>query len=297
MAWRDMTRWCGAALAVTTVAALTARPASAQDIERLLAGIRLNSKSSAVLAKFGNPNEVVIGDLGVRGIAPATGQAGQQGGFGGAQGGGFGGPGGGLPAPGGGDGPTMMGGRSGRGGFGGPPPGIGGPPPGFGGPPPGFGGPGGPGGPGFPPGDEIGFPGAPGAGAGAAGPTVGPFGQTQSNVARQQEVTWVYNRKVNNNLVTYEFLIGPSGQVIQIRVTGYRGGLARTRRGVVLGSTYKDVVRSYGYPEEHIVVGRTLVASYKNKAHVTFQFMNERGQANPMDDGNKVISITIATVE
>jgi hypothetical protein len=291
MAWRDTARWCGVTLAVASVATL-ARPASAQGLEQVLAGIRLNSKSSTVLAKFGNPNEVVIGDQGIRGGGPgSTGQGNGIPGDGATQPGG--GPPG-LPAPGGFGGPPgyppsaggFGGGGAAQGGLGrGPnaspqtPQGYpGSPQGGFGAPPDaeGFGGPGGPGG---------------------QGTTFGPFGPTTSALARQQEVTWVYNRKVNNNLVTYEFLIGPNGQVIQIRATGYKGGTARTKRGIALGTTYKTVVKAYGYPEEHILVGRTLVTSYKNKAHVQFQFLNDRGQANPMDDGNKVISITIATVE
>jgi hypothetical protein len=110
-------------------------------------------------------------------------------------------------------------------------------------------------------------------------------------------VTWIYNRKINNNLVSYEFLIGPSGQVVQIRVSGYYGGNSRTRRGVALGSTYKDVVQKYGYPEEHYQVGRILVASYRGRAHAQFQFLMDRPQSNPMATGNKVVAITIATVE
>jgi hypothetical protein len=135
----------------------------------------------------------------------------------------------------------------------------------------------------------MGMPGAPGGG-------VGQFGQTVSTLARQQEVTWIYNRKIKNNLVSYEFLIGPGGNVSQIRVSGYTGGDSRTKRGVSLGSTYKQVVALYGYPEEHYQVGRILVASYRNRNHVQFQFLNNRS-LDPMSPGNKVVAITIATVE
>jgi hypothetical protein len=145
------------------------------------------------------------------------------------------------------------------------------------------------------PGASGGFPGGRFGGGAAGG--VGQFGQTVSTLAPQQEVTWIYDRKVDNNLVSYEFLIGPDGHVIQIRVSGYKGGNARTQRGAVLGSSYKDVIRKYGYPEEHYQVGRVLVASYRNKAHVQFQFMNDRNTANPLTAGNKVVAMTIATVE
>ena len=155
-----------------------------------------------------------------------------------------------------------------------------------------------PGGPGFPGGfpgapGGPGFPGGPGGGPGMG---MGPFGQTTSSMARQQEVTWIYNRKAGKEVVSYEFLIGPSGQVIQIRALGYTGPV-RTARGVKLGSDYRDVVRLYGYPEGHMKPGNILVADYKNKAHVQFQFQNQRGQGDPLKGGYKVIAITIAAIE
>ena len=110
-------------------------------------------------------------------------------------------------------------------------------------------------------------------------------------------MTWIYYRKFNNNQVAYEFLIGPNGNVSQIRVSGYSGGDIYTKRGVGLGSTYRTVLKAYGYPEDHQQVGRILVTSYRNKAHLSLQFLNERSATNPLDSGNKVIAITIATVE
>ncbi len=291
-------------------AVLSARPASAQDIERVLAGIRLNSKSSNVLAKYGNPNEVVIGDIGFRGMQAGGGNNGTEGGPPGD---------GGLPGLGGGGGGRSIGGASPGGGrtMGGASPGGGGRTMGgasmsgggmsAGAPPPGsFGAPTG-GGFGAPPGDGgFGQPGGFGGGGslggspGDAGSTsggIGAFGQNVSTLARQQEVTWIYNRKVNNNLVTYNFLIGANGNVVQIMVTGYKGGNSRTKRNIALGSTYKDVVALYGYPEEQSIVGRTLVASYRTRAHISFQFLPETPQSNPLATGNKCIAITIATVE
>ena len=309
MTSRDTARLFGATLAVMSVSVL-ARPAAAQEIERVLAGVRLGSKSTTVLAKFGNPNEVVIGDVGIRGTGPTNGGTpggqgapGDSGGLPGIQGGqGFpGARGGERPGLSGGPGGVSAAGDEGKStiggaGFGGPPAGFGGPPAGFGGPPAGFGGPpsgfGAPGG--APYGSGGGDEGGPGGGAGAG---TGAFGNTVSTLARQQEVTWIYNRKVNNNLVSYEFLIGPNGDVSQIRVTGYSGAGVRTKRGVGLGSTYKDVVRIYGFPEDHGQVGRVLVASYRKTAHIQFQFLSTPGQANPLMAGNKVIGITIATVE
>jgi len=132
-------------------------------------------------------------------------------------------------------------------------------------------------------------------GGSAAG--AGGFGQTISPLANEQEVTWVYNRKVGNNVVSYEFLIGPSGNVSQIRVSGYAGGGTKTARSIGLGATYKDVVRIYGYPEDQQQVGNVLIGSYKQRAHVSFQFLNQSGQTDSYHSGYKVIAITIAQVD
>lgn len=302
MAWRNTARFCGAALAVASISAATVRQAQAQDIERVLAGIRLGSKSTTVLAKYGNPNDVVIGDVGIRPTGPGNFQGQGQGNNGNGE---------------------QLPGLPGSSGFPGQPPGTGGI--GAFGMPNNI--PGAPGGPGYPDGDKggfggpvpfggapggapggfPGFPGQPGAApygsgnpddaTGAPGANVGAFGNTFSSFAPQQEVTWIYNRKVSNNLVSYEFLIGPNGDVSQIRVIGYTGAGVKTKRGIGLGSTYKDVVRIYGYPEEHAQYGRILVANYKKNYHLSFQFLNESGQANLLAGGNKVIAITIATVE
>ncbi|MES2463392.1 MAG: hypothetical protein V4671_22695 [Armatimonadota bacterium] len=300
-------RGSAAATAGTALFALatlgTATQAAAPAYEKSLAGIRLSTTSKSVLARYGNPNEIVIGDVGIRqGPNNGQGQPGSDpnGGPGGpgssslpplGNPGGFGSPGG--FSPDGGPPGDVGGGKS---------PGFPGSPGGFPGAPGGFGAPGG----GFPGGDESGrggFPGGGGLGSGAGGPAVGAFGQTQSTFARQQEVTWIYNRKFTDKkgaqqLVSYEFLIGPSGIVSQIRVTGYTGGNTKTSKGIGLGSTYRDVVRVYGYPEEHAVYGTTLVASYRNRAHISFQFLNDRViKNNVINPGNKVIGITIATVE
>lgn len=289
---------------LTAVAALgmvfgaTSRTADAQadSYERYLAGVKLNSKASNVLKYYGNPNDVVIGDVGIR-EAP-----GGAGGAAGAAGGGQGGaPGaGGASIPGGG----LRGGRGGGGapaGFGGPPAGFGGgPPAGFGGPPAGFGGAGrgDDEGGGFGGGAPAGFGGGGGFGGAAGGGGVGAFGATQSNTSPQQETTWIYNRRAGKDVISYEFLIGTSGTVQQIRTIGYAGGNIKTSKGVQLGTTYKNVVLKYGVPEEQFRVGRSLIASYRNKNHVVFQFLNQRGQQeNPFSAGNKVIAITIAAIE
>ncbi len=99
------------------------------------------------------------------------------------------------------------------------------------------------------------FPGSPSGSAeegypgGGVGGAAGPFGNTTSSLARSQEVTWIYDRP---GRISYEFLIGADGRVIQIKVIGYggKGATVRTTRGIGLGSTYAQVQQKYGYPEQ-----------------------------------------------
>ena len=253
LVWRNTARVWGVALAATSLA--LAVPAQAQrGLERVLGGIRLNTTSRNVLAKYGNPTQVVVGEVGFRipGTRPVPSAfaagAGDPGGV----------PGGIAPYPAGPEGAAPGSPFGGVGGF----PGA----------------PGGPGGPGMP-----GAEGEPG-GFGQPGANVGPFGNTFSKLARSQEVTWIYDRPGG---ISYEFVIGPEGRVVQIKAIGYgRQANTSTARGIKLGSTYAQVVQKYGYAEEYQQVGPILVASYRNKAHASFQFMN-----------SKVIAITISTVE
>lgn len=342
--------------------------AQSKDLERTLAGVRLNASSRTVLSKFGNPNEIYIGDIGVR--IPGTG-AQQGGGMGmgmGDEGGMMGGAGmmGGMMGS---SGPSMggMGGGSGpRGGAAGMMSSSG---PSMGG----MGGMGGGSGPGFAAsgtrgssgmmggmaggmagrmggmaggmaaggskmgsmgggggsklggGDgEMGAMGGMGGGMGGmmggmggmmggmggdTGGAVGAFGRTQSSVARQQEVTWVYNRttkdaKGQTTAISYEFLINPGGAISQIRCLGYHSPIKpstqtpsiTTQKGIRLGSSYVEILRAYGQPDSYEKAGNILVLSYPKK-HVQFQLINQKEQAEPTKAAYRVIAMTIATVE
>jgi len=340
--------------------------AQSKDLERTLAGVRLNASSRTVLSKFGNPNEIYIGDIGVR--IPGTG-AQQGGGMGmgmGDEGGMMGGAGmmGGMMGS---SGPSMggMGGGSGpRGGAAGMMSSSG----------PSMGGMGGMGGGSGPRGGAAGMMGSSGmmggmagmrgGGAGAAagrmggmaggaagskmgggdgemgamggmgggimggmggmmggmggmmggmggdtGGAVGAFGRTQSSVARQQEVTWVYNRttkdaKGQTTAISYEFLINPGGAISQIRCLGYHSPIKpstltpsiTTQKGIRLGSSYVEILRAYGQPDSYEKSGNILVLSYPKK-HVQFQLINQKEQAEPTKAAYRVIAMTIATVE
>ena len=107
MNWQKAVGFGGVALVVSGVF-----PAHAQKdgIERSLANIRINSSARSVLAAFGNPNDIQIGDVAIRPPMPGTGGAQQGGMMGGGDGGMMPGMGGsGRPMMGG-SGPMMGGG-------------------------------------------------------------------------------------------------------------------------------------------------------------------------------------------
>ena len=339
--------------------------AQSKDLERTLAGVRLNASSRTVLSKFGNPNEIYIGDIGVR--IPGTdaqqgggmgmgmgddggmmGGAGMMGGMMGSSGPSMGGMGGGsgprggaagmmgssgpsMGGMGGGSGPRggaagmmgssgMMGGMAGmRGGGAGAASGrMGGMAGGGGGSK--MGSMGGGGGSKMGGGDgEMGAMGGMGGAGmmggmggmmgGDTGGAVGSFGRTQSSVARQQEVTWVYNRttkdaKGQTTAISYEFLINPGGAISQIRCLGYHSPIKpstqtpsiTTQKGIRLGSSYVEILRAYGQPDSYEKAGNILVLSYPKK-HVQFQLINQKEQAEPTKAAYRVIAMTIATVE
>ena len=304
--------------------------AQSKDLERTLAGVRLNASSRTVLSKFGNPNEIYIGDIGVR--IPGTG-AQQGGGMGMGEGagmmggpgmmgssgpsmGGMGGGSGSMGAP-----ASMMGGMAGMRGSSGPMGGAGM----MGGMAGGGGGKmGSMGGGGSKMGGGDGEMGAMNGGMGGmmggmggmmggmggdTGGAVGAFGRTQSSVARQQEVTWVYNRttkdtKGQTTAISYEFLINPGGSIAQIRCLGYHSPIKptaqtpsiTTQKGIRLGSSYVEILRAYGQPDSYEKSGNILVLSYPKK-HVQFQLINQKEQAEPTKAAYRVIAMTIATVE
>jgi len=340
--------------------------AQSKDLERTLAGVRLNASSRTVLSKFGNPNEIYIGDIGVR--IPGTGAqqgggmgmgmgdeggmmggAGMMGGMMGSSGPSMGGMGGGsgprggaagmmsssgpsmggMGGMGGGSGPRggaagmmgssgMMGGMAGmRGGGGGAAAGrMGGMAGGGAGSKMGggdgeMGAMGGMGGGmmGGMGGMMGGMGGMMGGMGGDTGGAVGAFGRTQSSVARQQEVTWVYNRttkdaKGQTTAISYEFLINPGGAISQIRCLGYHSPIKpstltpsiTTQKGIRLGSSYVEILRAYGQPDSYEKSGNILVLSYPKK-HVQFQLINQKEQAEPTKAAYRVIAMTIATVE
>ncbi|WP_395142284.1 hypothetical protein [Armatimonas sp.] len=144
-----------------------------------------------------------------------------------------------------------------------------------------------------------------GAGGGAGG-GIGAFGQTTSSSTFQQEVTWSYSKKAldakkQQQAIGYDFLISPEGKVSQIRITGYvpRTAKDKSAKGLTLGSTYKDLIRTYGTPKSVMKSGELLVCSYPTQ-HIEFQLMNMKfvnGYADPYNGIYKVVAIQINSVE
>ncbi|MBB6051931.1 hypothetical protein [Armatimonas rosea] len=150
-------------------------------------------------------------------------------------------------------------------------------------------------------GGGSGMPGGMGGGSG-----MGRFGQTTSSSTVQQEVTWSYSMKAldakkQKQAIGYDFLISPEGKVSQIRVTGYvpRTKGDKSSKGITLGSTYKDLIRTYGTPKSVMKSGELLVCSYP-KQHIEFQLMNMKfvnGTPDPYNGIYKVVAIQINSVE
>jgi len=143
-------------------------------------------------------------------------------------------------------------------------------------------------------------------GPGSMGGGIGAFGQTVSSSTLQQEVTWSYSMKAldakkQKQAIGYDFLVSPEGKVSQIRITGY---VPRTRndksaKGLTLGSTYKDLIRTYGSPKSVMKSGELLVCSYP-KQHIEFQLMNMKyvnGYTDPYNGIYKVVAIQINATE
>ncbi|MBP6963970.1 MAG: hypothetical protein KBC96_06150 [Armatimonadetes bacterium] len=107
--------------------------------------------------------------------------------------------------------------------------------------------------------------------------------QAQAQQANAREITWIYRFSQNRTL---EFIIDPEGRVLQITAVGAQWSGLRTAKGIILGSTYKQVIMAYGFPESHERSGIELVTRYADSDRVAFTLV-----------GNQVVSITIAFMD
>lgn len=294
-------------------------PSQAQRAERELLGIRIWRDFKAVLDKHGQPTRIEIGAVTAPTVAPGVGASATAGsgglpGFpgmgpmGGAMGGAMsgrmrnmptsammgpmmGGPGGMSAMMGGGRGPTGALSPGGGGGV------SGGPPSGYasmmqrmmsggmmggrgptGGLAPGGGSPFG----GSPFGGAAGFGGMRGGMAMGGGSIGGGSGD-----GSEGEVTWIYEHGSNTNM----FLFNKDGRVIQIQSFGYKGG-GVTSRGIALGSSLAQVIRTYGWSGKTTKEGDNMTLDYSQKYHVAFQLTDRKD-----GKGYRVVGITVALTE
>jgi hypothetical protein len=104
-----------------------------------------------------------------------------------------------------------------------------------------------------------------------------------SQSATIEEVTWIYKLSKSKSL---EFIINRDGHVVQIATYGVEWPGMHTSLGIGLGSTYKDIIRKYGWPESHEKKGIELVMKYPDKHRVTFTLLDQT-----------VVGITIALMD
>jgi len=277
------------ALTTRGVSADTARPE-----EVSLLGVRLMANFSDVMRKFGQPNEIQVGEPTVSGTGQTVGAGPRMGGMMGGPGGMMGGPGmmmrgGGGSMP----GPMMRSGGSSM-------PGImmGGSGSSF----PGGGMPGGMmgsgGGSSFPGGGMSGYQGMAGRGLpGMGGRQGGPGGSggfpgmsvATGGAGESTETTWWYNFPQKG--LHYSFLFNKEGHVIQIQAYGEKPDAKivapRTARGITLGSDLGAVIRKYGWSNDGETTGDYVLMRYGKRDRIAFQTIHNKvlgivlGRVNP----------------
>ncbi len=245
--------WTKIGLSVCAVTAIagSASAQKASNAERGLVGINLYDSGAKVVALYGSPDDIQAVTIG----GASTGGSG--GGSGPSGGPGFGGPSGGRPGRGGGGGaaaadwaspgntPLTLGDKLFQGTLA-PPPRVGGsatP----GGPPSGAGGPG--------------FAGGPPSGGGGA-----PSGGN-SQAEATKYTRWVYNRGGSK----YGFIVDNQGRVVQIEAIGLQNNRVKTRKGLGFGSTFAQLIKSYGNPDGYEVGGDSLLVKYLVNKKVAFR--------------------------
>lgn len=117
---------------------------------------------------------------------------------------------------------------------------------------------------------------------GFGGPNMGGP-QQQGGQTGGREVTWIYRFAKNRQL---DFIVDPEGRVLQIAAFGVEWSGMKTAKGIGLGSSYKQVILAYGFPETHEKSGIEMVLRYANSDRVAFTLV-----------GNQVVGITIAFMD
>jgi hypothetical protein len=107
--------------------------------------------------------------------------------------------------------------------------------------------------------------GAPGSGAPGLG-----GGPTEST----QYTRWVYNRGGSK----YGFIIDNQGRVVQIEAIGLQNNRVKTRRGLGFGSTFAQIIKTYGTPDGYEVGGDSILVKYLVNKKVAFRLTRLRAK-------------------
>ena len=120
-----------------------------------------------------------------------------------------------------------------------------------------------------------------GGGPGAPGSEL-PTGAQVQGVGNGAE--WIYNRPGGTTLA---FIINEDGRVAQISVSSSKPfPAARTARGITLGTDYKRVLSTYGWPQTQLIGGYYVETYYTKNHHASFTFVK-----------GKLVRITIALAD
>lgn len=113
----------------------------------------------------------------------------------------------------------------------------------------------------------------------------GAPGPSMPTVAKRRapELTWIYRFPKNKTL---EFIVSPDGRIMQIAAYAAEWPDVRTSKGITFGSTYKDLLAKYGFPESHQQVNIQLIARYPDKQRAIFVLV-----------GQTVVGITIGLMD
>ena len=117
----------------------------------------------------------------------------------------------------------------------------------------------------------------------SAGPGAPMSGMPTMTKKRAPELIWIYRFPKNRTL---EFIISPDGRVMQIAAYAAEWPNVRTSKGITFGSTYKDLLTKYGFPESHERSNIQLMARYPDKQRAVFVMV-----------GQTVVGITIGLMD
>ncbi|HLJ55514.1 MAG TPA: hypothetical protein VKT77_10790, partial [Chthonomonadaceae bacterium] len=122
--------------------------------------------------------------------------------------------------------------------------------------------------------------------SGGAGNSGGGGGASEAPAAPEYEATWWYHDKKNG--IHKSFLFNKDGRVIQVQEYGFDPAhkSGKTHRGIGLGSSFNQVLHTYGWSMDGLNDGRNMIMRFGGEDKVAFQLVD-----------NRVLGITIAVVK